>query len=538
MNKRPHEPPEGDSDEVGEQGLPRLQRLAVSEHGMVATAHYLGTDAAVEMLEDGGNAIDAAVAAALALGVCEPAASGIGGQSMLLVHDAASSRTFALDGSSRAPHRVPPGAVPKEELFRGHRATTVPSTPAVLAYALERYGTLPLPRVLEPAIALAREGFPVSPLLHDLAHRELEHLRAGTASRLFLKEGRHPHQVGTCFRQPELAQTLQQLADEGVGDFYRGEIAHKIHEDMVHHEGFIRLDDLAQIPWPLERQPLETGFNDQVVFTFGPPGAGRVLVEILNVLDFFTPEERDLDTPHGAVLFAETIRRAQFDRQDRPFDPHFYWQVSGARMVNPDYAGELAAEFRESIESGHGETTHVSVMDRRGNVVGLTQSIERVFGSYSACPELGFLYNNYMSAYEHSDMNHPYYLRPNTPPWASVAPTIVFRNGTPWAVLGSPGSERIAPAVAQVLLRLEKKPPFEAVEAPRLHCSISGVVALEATRMHDDIPVALLKSGLQVDVRDPYSFYLGCVALVLREGDEFIGVADPRRLGTAAGPRS
>jgi gamma-glutamyltranspeptidase/glutathione hydrolase len=114
----------------------------------------------------------------------------------------------------------------------------------------------------------------------------------------------------------------------------------------------------------------------------------------------------------------------------------------------------------------------------------------------------------------------------------------VFRDDTPWAVLGSPGSERIAPALAQVLVRLEKKPPFEAVEAPRLHCSVDGVVALEATRMRDDIPTALSKHGFEVDIRDPYSFYLGCVALVLRERDEFIGVADPRRVGTAGGPRS
>jgi len=205
-------------------------------------------------------------------------------------------------------------------------------------------------------------------------------------------------------------------------------------------------------------------------------------------------------------------------------------------MTNTDYATEVADELRGEIASGHGETTHLSVMDRDGNAVSLTQSIERVFGSYEASPELGFLYNNYMSAYEHHDVTHPYYLRPNTPPWASVAPTLTLQDGRVQAVLGSPGSERIASAVAQVLVRLESKPPFEAVEAPRLHCSIGGTVSLEASRMRDDVPELLQAHGLRIDARDPYSFYLGCVNLVLRDGEDLIGVADPRRDGAAGAP--
>jgi gamma-glutamyltranspeptidase/glutathione hydrolase len=175
-------------------------------------------------------------------------------------------------------------------------------------------------------------------------------------------------------------------------------------------------------------------------------------------------------------------------------------------------------------------------MDRHGNVVGLTQSIERVYGSCAASPQLGFLYNNYMSAFDYEDMSHPYYMRPNAVPWASVAPTIVFRGRRPWAVLGSPGSERIAPSIMQVLLRLKHQPPFDAVAGPRMHCQINGDVSLEASRMRDDIPPALQRRGFNVKVRDPYSFYLGCVQLVLKERKTFIGVADPRRDGSASGP--
>jgi gamma-glutamyltranspeptidase/glutathione hydrolase len=178
-------------------------------------------------------------------------------------------------------------------------------------------------------------------------------------------------------------------------------------------------------------------------------------------------------------------------------------------------------------------------MDGSGNSVALTQSIERVYGSFSACPELGFLYNNYMSAFEYRDITHPYYLRPNAVPWASVAPTLVFKGQQPWMAIGSPGSERIVSAILQVLLRLERgTTPFDAVEAPRMHCSIQGKVSLEATRMRDDIPPLLRRHGFDIDVRDPYSFYLGCVQLVLREGGDFVGVADPRRDGSAGGPRS
>jgi gamma-glutamyltranspeptidase/glutathione hydrolase len=185
---------------------------------------------------------------------------------------------------------------------------------------------------------------------------------------------------------------------------------------------------------------------------------------------------------------------------------------------------------------GGGETTHLSVMDAEGNVVGLTQSIERVYGAAVATPSLGFLYNNYMSAFETEDIAHPYYLRPNAAPWASVAPTIVFRGRSPWAVLGSPGSERITPSILQVLLRLDSHTPFAAVDAPRLFCSLDGLVSLEASRMRDDIPEALQATGFEIQRRDPYSFYLGCVQLVLRENGEMVGVADPRRDGSAAGP--
>jgi gamma-glutamyltranspeptidase/glutathione hydrolase len=564
-----------DPEDLPDSGRPRPQRFAVSRKGMVATAHWAATDAGVATLKAGGNAVDAAVAAAFALGVVEPAASGLGGQTMMVLHLAGSTGPIALDGSSRAPHRALPGSLERAERLRGHRATTVPSTPATLGYALQRYGTLPLSTVLGPAIALAEDGFRISDLQAALTRREHEHLRAGSAGALFLREDGEPFPVGTLFRQPALAGTLQRLAGAGIEDFYVGEIAQAIAADMAANDGLLHLDDLAQIPWPLEREPLSTRFDGTEVFTFPPPAAGRTLVEMLNILSLVPPEARDPDTPRGALLLAGLIKQAFRDRRDRPFDPHFYPQVEEKTMLSLDYAQTLAdgllaqiagspsfadaesdlaaapprAQGEErgrasgsSPDAAHlddtkGETTHLSVMDSEGNAVALTQSIERVFGSFEASPRLGFLYNNYMSAFEHRDISHPYYLRPNAVPWASVAPTVVLRDGVPWLVIGSPGSERITPSIIQVMLRLSTHTPYEAVDAPRLHCTVDGKVSLEASRMRDDIPEALAAAGYTVRERDPYSFFLGCVQLVLRDGDKLVGVADPRRDGSAGGPR-
>jgi gamma-glutamyltranspeptidase/glutathione hydrolase len=502
---------------------------------MVATAHARATEAGVTMLERGGNAMDAAVAAAFALGVCEPAASGLGGQTMMLVHDAASRKTVALDGSSRAPHRATPGLLGKAERLRGHRATTVPSTPATLDYARRTWGRLDLADLLAPAVELAEGGYEVSELQRALTRRERRHLRAGPAAGLFLREGTKTYRAGSVFRQPVLAGTLRRLAEKGVEDFYTGEIASRIDADMLRHDGLVRLDDLAQIPWPIERRPVSGRYETLRVLTFPPPGAGRTLIEMLNLLSEFPSRRRDPDTPAGAVLLAHVIRQAFRDRRDRPFDASFYAQLDEKVMLSPDFARRTARKIRRRMARG-GETTHLSVMDGEGNAVALTQSIERVYGSCVASPELGFLYNNYMSAFEFEDMGHPYYLRPNAVPWASVAPTLVFRGRRPWLAIGSPGSARITPSILQVLLRLGRHTPYEAVDAPRLFCSLDGRVSLEASRMRDDIPPALEAQGFTVEERDPYSFYLGCVQLVLRERRELVGVADPRRDGSAAGP--
>ena len=533
--KKVRSPDDTDLIDLGDPKRIQPQRLAASKKGMVATAHWAASEAGAEILAEGGNAVDAAVAAAFALGVCEPAASGIGGQTMMLIHIGAKRRTVALDGSSRAPHRAAPGLLTADDRRRGYRATTVPTTPATLGWALKTYGSLKLRQVLQPAIRLASEGFIVSELMNRLTKRELSALRAYNGGQFFLKDGKRPFGEGERLRQPVLAETLERLAKKGIRDFYRGEIAHVTDADMAASDGLIRKDDLAQLPWPVERRPVSGRFGPWRVMTMPPPGAGRTLLEILNVIQQVSWRRR-LDTPEGAVALAAILQRALIDRKDRPFDPDYFWQTTDKRLLTEDYAKEVAKAVRRRVKTA-GETTHLSVMDAQGNAVALTQSIERVFGACVASPSLGFLYNNYMMAFEHEDISHPYYLRPNASPWASVAPTIVSLGQQPRMAIGSPGSERIVSAVAQVMLRLRLgQPPLEAVAAPRLHASLKGKVSFEAPRMRSDISGVLERAGFTVDPRDAYSFYLGCVQLVMRDGDELIGVADPRRDGAAKGP--
>lgn len=525
---------------VGRNGLGEPQRVAFAKKGMIATAHWCASEAGARMFAEGGNAVDAAVAAALALGVVEPAASGLGGQTMMLVH-VPGERTVAIDGSSRAPNRTPPSELESSERLRGHRATTVPSTPAALSYTVERYGRLPWATVLQPAIELAERGYPVSELQHRLTVRELSHLQAGSAARFFLKDGKAPYEVGETLRQPVLAATLRRLAEHGVKDFYSGEIAHAIADDMRQHGGLIQLDDLAQVPKPIERKPIGGRFSTMRVFTFPPPGAGRTLLYILKLLDQFAPARRQPDTRDGALLLAEVTRRGMLERHDRPFDPSFFPQLEDRRLLDDDAARRVAKQVRARIRGTagvrtSGETTHLSAMDGDGCAVALTQSIERVYGSFAACPELGFLYNNYMSAFEHSDISHPYFLRPNAVPWASVAPTIVMQGKRPRLVLGSPGSERIVSALAQVLLRFAQgQSLMDAITAPRLHTGLDGKVSIESSRMRGDIPDALEQRGFTLHEVDAFSFRLGCVQAVQRERDGMIGVADLRRDGAAVG---
>lgn len=524
---------------------------STSEYGMVSTASKYATEAGVKMLEQGGNAVDAAVAAALCLGVTEPQASGLGGQSMALLYLREQNRVFALDGSSRAPFAIQPHKNPQKPIKLGIQSTTVPSTPATLGYMQEKYGKLDFGTVCEPAITVAKEGFVVSELQYRLLTKEIDHLRLDPLILKNFFDDYEPIQTGGIIRQPELANCLTTMAKNGWQDFYLGTIAKKIIADMETRGGLISATDLCQIPNPVEREVLESSYRDYKLYTFPPPGAGRVLVQILNTLECFPQHLLDPEEPIGAVIFSLAFRFALTDRQRMPIHPDYYLQTVNKLMQDKQYASELAGRIKDIAKftfkekypppPHSGETTHLSVIDHEGNAVGITQSIELVFGSKTMAHDLGFFYNNYMSAFEYKNIAHPYYLLPGGKPWSSVAPTLLFKDGDPKYLLGSPGSARISTSLAQVISRVVDggQDLATAIAAPRFHASHTGQLQIEKSRYKQEVIDVLSFIGFELKKRGAYSFYLGCVqAVEVAQHDPqiFFGVADPRRDGTAKGP--
>jgi gamma-glutamyltranspeptidase/glutathione hydrolase len=525
-------------------------KCAEAEHGMVATAFPDATRAGVEMLRAGGNAVDAACASAMALGVCEPQSSGIGGQTMMLI-TSGGGKVLAIDGSSRAPSLAHVGAIYKDDRSHGYRAATVPSTLSTLWYVNKNYGMLSWEQILEPAIRLADNGYTITPLQHRLQKRELKNfdkVESGSGKRYFLKYG-EPYLPGDTFCQPDLARLLSILAKKGVEEFYQGRVAKQIDSDMRENGGLLRYDDLALIPFPIVRKPLKRKFRGLTIYSMPPAGAGRSLLFTLSMINMIKPAHLNRDEFDRAHLLVEIFRNALLERSDRPFDPNYYPQVAEQDMLKRTYVRRCIRDInrettiripiRETEDELSGETTHLSVIDGSGMAVSLTQSIERTYGSKAAADGLGFLYNNYLMDYDYKIFSHPFYLRPNAVPWATVAPTFIFRDKEIWIAVGSPGSERIFSAIAQFLIHVvdENQSIGEAMYAPRLHCSLGGRVSLEAERFPDRFPAFFQRKGYRIDKREPFSFYLGAIHAVLKkhDGTGFQGVAEVRRDGTAAG---
>lgn len=515
---------------------------------MVSTAFPKATEAGVEMFKQGGNAIDAACAAAFALSVCEPQASGLGGQSLAILHYR--GKTIGIDGSSRAPSLAHIDAFKGGGKILGHTASTLPTTTAVLGYLNFRYGWLDWSTILEPAIKLARDGYQISALQHRLLKRETAQLLAApnkSGAKYFLKNGVVPYKPGETFKQKDLAELLEYLASHGPRAFYQGKIANQIGKDMEENGGFLRADDLALIPWPIERKPLRRRYRNTSVYTLPPPSAGNTLLLVLLMLDSIPPRVFRRLTPKVYHIFAETFRKAFLHRTEHPYGPNIYPQVTDKRMLSRDYARTVVETITEAIDPdlplvdpfAENDTTHLSAMDAEGNAIGITQSIERVYGAKVAADGLGFLYNNYMSQFNTKDPSHPYYLRPNGVPWTQVSPAILFYRKELWQVMGSPGSQRIFSTVAQYLTHIVDRslPIDQAMLEPRLHCSIGGKVSLEADRFNPETIDYLTRMGYKIDKREPYAFYLGAIHAVTKTQtmDGFQGVAEIRRDGTAGG---
>ena len=393
-----------------------LRHPVLGPAGMVSSQNELATEVGAQILADGGNAVDAAVAVGFALAVTLPRAGNLGGGGFMLVHDAESGDTVAIDYREMAPRRASrdmfldaEGNVDKNLARFSHLSAGVPGTVAGLWRAHEDYGRLPWARVVEPAVQLARDGFVMTYDLAGLLARRQERLcRAPAGCRYFFKADGVPYEPGERFIQADLADTLQLIADEGPDVFYKGSIAKKIAEEMERGGGFVDAESLAAYE-PVVRDAARGTYRGYGIVTMPPPSSGGIhLVQMLNILEHFPMTEFGYGSADATHVLAEAARLAYADRSKHLGDPDFY-EVPVSWLTSKEYGQQLAKSIdmeraRPSTEVSPGlppayespDTTHYSVIDADGNVVSNTTTLNFSFGSGIAVAGAGFLLNNEM----------------------------------------------------------------------------------------------------------------------------------------------
>ena len=497
---------------------------AVANAGMVSAGHRLAAEAGVEMLRQGGNAVDAAVAAAWAVGVVEPWMSGAGGVGAMVIHH--NGRQVVIDFGLRAPlaarddmyelepARGPQGqygwpAVRGEENQLGHRAAGVPGVVAGLCLAHERHGTLPRETVMQPAVDLASEGFEADWYTSLILGLDLDVIvRFPRAAAIFLRDGAFPPRPSVLLSVPDrivqrdLADTLRRIAREGATAFYGGELAAALAEDMRAHGGLIGEDDLAGYQPQLHESGLRGTYHHlEIVGVPGPTGA-PLIQEILNILEGYDLRRIDSASVDGLHLTAEACRRAYEDFFDHVGDPERV-NVPWGGLLSKAYAAAVrevirrdrASTGRAAVDpwrfqppadggarasgwaSTTSHTTHVCAVDRDRNAVSVTLTLGNLLGSHVIVPGTGIVLNDMMLLFD------PRPGRANSiagGKWQAtpVAPTLLLENGELRAVLGAPGGRRIPTAIAQVIVNLvdRRLRIQEAIAAPRLHAEGPGLL--------------------------------------------------------------
>jgi gamma-glutamyltranspeptidase / glutathione hydrolase len=468
------------------------------KHGMVVSQNYMASQIGVEVLWDGGNAVDAAVATAFALAVTHPAAGNIGGGGFLL-HRPAKGEPSAYDFRETAPAAASPTMFLKDgkydpELHHNHHlAVGVPGTVAGLHLAWKREGRLPWRRLVQPAVDLARQGIPVGDGLARSLQGVLPQMQRYPASVAQFSRGGEPYEMGDLLKQPDLARTLQRIADKGPDGFYRGETAELIEKEMKRGGGLVTRADLAAYE-PRLRVPLRGSYRGHEVLAMPPiSSGGTALLQMLNVLEGYDLKQRGFGSAATVHLVAEAMRRAFADRARYLGDPEFNPGLGEAvaRLTSKEYARSLARTIREDTASvsspsafewpaESSETTHLSVMDADRNAVSLTYTLEDSYGSKIVVPGGGFLLNNEMGDFNPGPGlttadgligTDPNLAAPGKRMLSSMTPAILVRDGKPFLVIGSPGGRTI---INTVLLTILNVVDFgmniqQAIDAPRFH---------------------------------------------------------------------
>ena len=551
-------------------------------HGIVVSVHQLASQAGVEIMQAGGNAIDAAVATGFALAVVHPPAGNLGGGGFMLVRTA-DGKVHFLDYREKAPAAAKPdmyldaqGAVIEGASEYGYKAIGVPGSVAGMVYAEQKYGKLPLRQVMAPAIRLAREGYALTwGEARDL--QDDKYLgKFAESRRIFQRDGNY-YQPGEIFRQPDLARTLERIAAK-PDDFYHGALARQLAAAMQKGGGLITVDDLARYEVK-EREPVRGTYRGYEIVSAPPPSSGgTVLIESLNILEGYdlTKLGRSAQSIHFTT---EAFRRAFFDRAEFMGDPDFS-KIPVAQLIDKKYA----AAWRESIDADRASaskelkrpaifseleqyaashpqpvtnhesqhTTHYSVVDAEGNAVAVTTTINDWFGSRVTAEGLGFLLNDEMDDFSakpgvpNADgliQGAANAIGPGKRPLSSMTPTIVVRDGKTFLVLGSPGSSKIITTVANVLMGVIDYGMNiqEAVNAPRYHNQwLPDTLNVEQWFSPDTVQ-ALQKMGYNVQIglhygEDVYPYWSDaeCIAVDPKTGER-LGASDGRSNGKAVG---
>jgi gamma-glutamyltranspeptidase/glutathione hydrolase len=552
-----------------------LAAPAESRRGMVVTSQADATRAGVAMLERGGNAVDAAVAAAFALAVTQPFSAGLGGGAFLLIHRADGS-SVALDARETAPAKASrdmylrPG-VPERASLLGPLAVATPGFVAGLALALEEHGSVSLAEALAPAIALAEQGFAIGPyharMLAFMAARGMPERFPETGRIQFPPAGEAPR-PGWRLVQSDLARTLRRIAGEGPQVFYRGDLARAIAADQRKNGGLVSESDLAGYA-PRLREPVRGRYRGLEILSFPPPSSGGIaLVETLNILEGFELARFQRDDPAAVHRIAEAMKLAFADRAAYLGDADFV-DVPTAQLIAKPYADALRARINPprwrrapwtwgrselairvegpGLPADDSGTTHLSTSDAAGNLVALTMTINTPFGSGITVPGTGILLNNEMddfsiapdtpNVYGLVDTRGANAIAPGKRPLSSMTPTIVLKDGAPLLVTGSPGGPRI---ISTTLLSIVNVVDFglpieEAVAAPRFHHQwVPDRVFVEP-----DFPPAAIEGlrarGHEVEVGKRRWSAAEAIRIDPGSGVQR-GANDPRRDGLALGP--
>lgn len=543
-----------------------------AENGMVVSAHTLATRIGVQVLREGGNAVDAAVAVGYALGVVFPAAGNLGGGGFMTLQLANGDKRF-LDFREKAPLAATPdmyldsqGQVRPGASTLGYLAVAVPGTVDGLELALKKYGTRPRARLIAPAIGLAQRGFVLEQGDVDLLQLATEAFRKDLPSaRIFLKNGQ-ALEVGDRLRQPDLAATLRRISRHGRAGFYQGPVAKALVAAQQRNGGIIVQADLDQYR-TRELAPVECDYRGYHIVSAPPPSSGGVvLCEMLQILEGYPLKDLGFHSAQALHYQIEAMRHAYVDRNHYLGDPDFVKDMPIARLISRDYAAKIRAaidpqragksrELAPGVAPHEGSnTTHYSIVDRWGNAVAVTYTLNDWFGAKVTVPGTGVLLNNEMDDFTVKVgvpnmfglvQGQANAIAPGKRPLSSMTPTIVTREGKPVMVLGSPGGSRIITAVLQTLVHVIDygMNAQEAVDAPRIHQQwLPEATGVERFALSPDTERLLLGMGHVLGGPQPASHLaVVMVGAPTLSGKplgryRYFGANDPRRnTGLAAG---